>query len=173
MSTENGNGKATVTYEKILNFRNWQGQYCQSHAQQFRPFLYALTKMNTKLAKHEDDYNDKMRLLNLTYAGKDDKGYAIMEKFNVEKRGEKKEEERFKFKLDDQKKLNEEQRKLLNETVEVDVHHTTDIPDDLDFQWWNVFAPFVLPEDPSEEQLAELYKRTEEKLEKSKPKAAG
>lgn len=139
-----------------------------NHAQQFRPFLYALSKMHKRLAKFEDDYNDELRLLNLEHASKDDKGYAITEKFNTEKRGEKKEDERFKFTISDQKKLNVAQRELLNKTVQVEQYLCAhDIPDDLDFSWWGVFAPFVLPEEPSEAQLEELYKRTEAKV---KPK---
>jgi hypothetical protein len=154
---------AKVTYEKILQFRSNQVQYSQMHAQQFRPFLYALNKMFARTKKHEDEYLDKQRLINLEYAAKDEKGYAIMEKFTSEKRGEKKEEERFKFKVEDQKKLQEKQRELLNEEVEIECHVTTDIPDDLDFSWWSVFSPFILPEEPSDEQLEQLYQKTADK----------
>lgn len=93
-----------------------------------------------------------------------------MEKFNSEKRGEKKEEERFKFKVEDQKELQKKQRELLNKEVEIECHVTTDIPDDLDFSWWSVFSPFILDEEPTEEQLAALYKTSDEKLEKQKTK---
>ena len=153
-----------VSYEKVLQFRRTQEEYSQRHPAQFRKFLYALNRAYTKTKKFEDDFQDKERLLNIEYCSKDDKGYAIMEKYTVERRGEKKEEERFKFTMEKQKELNIKKRELLNEEVDVECYVTDDIPDDLDFNWWSAFSPFVLPEEPTEEQLEKLYKRTEEKL---------
>lgn len=163
MSTEEK--KVKVTYEQILFFRRNQEHYMQGHAKQFRPFLYALSKMYKKLAKHEDDYNDEQRLLNLEYCAKDKDGYAVIEKFNVESRGEKKEEERWKYTIEEQKKLNKARRDLLNREVEIEPFLTTDYPEDLDFSFWGVFSPFILPslDDLGDEQLQELYKRSEDK----------
>jgi hypothetical protein len=159
MSTETK--KVEVTYEQVLNFRRSAMNYQMNHAQQFRKFLFALTKMQKKTAPLEDE-------------DKDDKGFAVMEKFTQEKRGEKNEEERFKFKIEESKKLAVKQRELLHKKVEIEPFYSDDYPDDLDFSWWNVFAPFVLPElevmDQSEEgreTLEKLYVRT---AEKTKPK---
>jgi hypothetical protein len=172
MSTETK--KVEVTYEQVLNFRRSAMNYQMNHAQQFRKFLFALTKMQKKTAPLEDEYNDEQRLLNFEFCHKDDKGFAVMEKFTQEKRGEKNEEERFKFKIEESKKLAVKQRELLHKKVEIEPFYSDDYPDDLDFSWWNVFAPFVLPElevmDQSEEgreTLEKLYVRT---AEKTKPK---
>lgn len=156
--------KVSVSYEKVLQFRRAQEEYSQRHPAQFSKFLYALNRVYSKTKKIEDDFQDAERLLNIEHCSKDKDGYAIMEKYTVERRGEKKEEERFKFTMDKQKELNAKKRELMNQEVEVECFESEDVPDDLDFNWWSVFAPFVLPLDPSQEQLEKLYKRTEEKL---------
>jgi hypothetical protein len=124
--------------------------------------------MHKRLKEHEDEYNDRFQELNLEYCAKDKHGFAEMEKFTRERRGEKSEDERFKFTIENQKTVNEKKRDLLNTKVEIEPYITEDVPEDFGFDWWNIFAPFILPQDPSEEQLEKLYKMTEEKEEERK-----
>ncbi len=154
--------KVSATFEKVLQFRRAYEEYTKTRSGQFRPFLYALNKMYIKLKPLEDEFNDDDRLLSIKHCAKDSKGFADMEKFTVERKGEKSEQERMKFKLDDQKLLNKEKRDLLNKEVEIDAHQTEDIPKDLGFDWYALFAPFVVPEEPTEEMLKKLYTYTEE-----------
>lgn len=156
--------KVSVSYEKVLQFRRAQEEYSQRHPAQFSKFLYALNKVYSKTKVIEDEFQDAERLLNIEHCFKDKEGFAVMEKYTVERRGEKNEQERFKFTAEDQKKLNVAKRALMNEEVDVDCFETEDVPDDMDFNWWSVFSPFVLAVEPTVDQLEKLYKRTEEKL---------
>lgn len=155
--------KVQVTYEQVLNFRNEADMFLKYHPGQFRPFTYALSKMLKATKPLEDEFVDKERELNIEYCAKDKNGFAEMEKLTVEKRGEKTEQERMKFTTAQQLILNKKKRELLGEQVDVQPHITKDIPEDLGFDKWTVFAPFVLPAEPSEDQLNELYKATEKK----------
>lgn len=136
----------------------------RGHASQFRPFLYALNKMYAKTKAIEDVIVEKEREIEVKHCTKDKDGYAVMDKSVVKTRGmngETREEEntKFKFTTDAMLALGKEKRALLQETVEIEPHITDDIPEDFDFNWWRVFSPFILPDEPSPEQLEELYKR--------------
>lgn len=159
-----------VSFEKVLNFRHQADQYLKFHPGQHRPFTYALSKMLTRTKAIEDDFNDRDRELNLEYCHKDSKGFAEMEKFTVERRGEKTEQERMKFTTDKQKELNKKKRGLLNEEVAVEPYLSKDVPEDIGFDMWSTFAPFVLPNEPSEEQLTQLYEATTKRLDEQKAK---
>jgi hypothetical protein len=155
----------TVTNEQVLNFRRNQEVYMRGHSAQFRPFLYALSKMYQKTKSIEDDILEREREIEVQYCTKDKDGYAVMDKSIVKTRGlngETREEEvsKLKFSADNLLASGKEKKALLQKTVEIEPHITTDIPDDFDFNWWRVFSPFVLPEDPDKEILDILYERS-------------
>lgn len=140
----------------------------RSHPAQFRPFLYALDKMYSKTKSIESDLSEKEREIDLEFCSKDKDGFAVQEKSIIKSRGlngETREEEvsKFKFTTDALLAAGKRKRAIMQEEVDIEPHLTTDIPADLDFNWWRVLSPFVLPDEPSEEQLQELYKRSEEK----------
>ena len=136
-----------------------------THSAQFRPFLYALTKMYGKTKHHEDAAAENEREIDIRHCSKDKDGYAVTEKQTVKTRGlngEVREEEvsKFKFTTDALLKAGKEKKEYLQSVVEIEPHITTDIPDDLDFSWWRVFSPFILPEEPDQEILQMLYERS-------------
>jgi hypothetical protein len=116
--------------------------------------------------KHiEDEASETEREIDIKYCSKDKDGYAVTEKSPVKTRslnGDVREEEstRFKFTTDALLKAGKEKKEYLQTVVEIEPHLTTDIPDDMDFNWWRVFSPFILPEDPDEETLNKLYERS-------------
>ena len=163
--------KVSASYEKVLNFRRAYEEYSRTRVGQFRPFLYALGKMYARLKPFEDEYADKKREIEIDLCHKDSKGFAELEKFTIERKGEKREEERMKFTDVKQKELQKKYRELLNAPIEVDPFLATeDVPDDLGFDWWGLFAPFVLPEDPEPDTLSGLYEKTKAKQAEQKQK---
>lgn len=157
--------KVSASYEKILNFRRAYEEYTRTRVGQFRPFLYALGKMYARLKPFEDEYADRKREIEIDLCHKDSKGFAELEKFTVERKGEKREEERMKFSAENQKQLQKKYRELLNAVVEVEPYLAVeDVPDDLGFDWWGLFSPFVLPDDVEEGTLDKLYQTTKDKV---------
>lgn len=154
-----------VTVEQVLQFRRAQEQYARAHSAQFRPFLYALTKMYGKTKHVEDEAAENEREIDIAHCSKDKDGYAITEKSPVKTRslnGDMREEEmsKFKFTADALLKAGKEKKAYLQSIVEIEPHLTTDIPDDFDFNWWRVFSPFILPVEPDKETLEKLYERS-------------
>lgn len=157
--------KASVTYEKVGEFRNFGQQYQAMHSGKFSKFLHALSRILKATKKVADELEDKMTFLNLEHAEKDSKGFAVMEKFTVKRGAEEVENERYRYTAAKSKDLHIAKRALLNEEVEVDCWEPQGdllefIPDDMDFHRWQIFAPFVLPEDVPDAIVPQLVERT-------------
>lgn len=160
-----------VSYEKVLEFRNVATHYTNANMGKFSPFLYAVGKMLRVTKKIAEEYSDRETFLNVDFADKDTKGFAAMEKFTRKgPDGKEIEEERYRYTAAKSKELHKAKRELLQEEVDVECYETEGknmleyVPDTMDFHRWQIFAPFVLPEEPSPEVLEKLIERS------SKPK---
>lgn len=152
-----------VTNEQVLIFNKNAQSYLDVHPGRISAFLYAIGKMLKTIKKLADDYEEKYREINIKYAKKED-GFCVMDKRPVEVtdingKSTKTEDDRFKFEAEKLGLLNTELRELLNKKVKITPHITDDleVPQDMDMRWWNVLSPFVLPDDPSEEMLQQLF----------------
>lgn len=150
-----------VTYEQVLMFRQNATKYMAMHPGKFSKFLYRLQKMLEKTRKIEEEYNDKAKEININLCEKDKDGFFIFEKF-----GKDNSEERYKLKPENELKRDKQIRELLKEEVEIEPYTYKEvmeiIPKGIDFSWWSVLSPFILP--PITEEIEEeLYKRSEEK----------
>jgi hypothetical protein len=132
-----------VTYEQVLSFRQNAALYKQRNAKRFSQFLYCLEKMTNKTKHIQEDYDDAAREINQDLCEKKD-GFFVMEKY-----GKDDEQERFKLNAENSKIRDKKIRELLNKEVEIEpfiLKNTNgELPKDINFEWWNVFAPFVLP----------------------------
>ncbi len=84
----------------------------------------------------------------------------------MEKFGKDDSQERHKLSSENSKIRDKKIRELLRKEVEIDPYilkqYETDLPKDINFDWWNVFAPFVLPE-LTDELAEELIKKQPKK----------
>lgn len=157
----------TVTYEKVLLFRQNADVYKRPHKGKFSPFLYAIEKMLNATQKAAEDYASKSKEINMKYAAKDKEGFFEYSKSNSPMG----EQDNFKFKEENELKRDKEIRDLLSTqvTVDTDPYIIPDLydrlPKDIDFSWWNVLSPFVLPEltPDIEEKLFKLQEEREKK----------
>lgn len=157
----------TVTYEKVLLFRQNADVYKRPHRGKFSPFLYAIEKMLNATQRAAEDYASKSKEINMKYAAKDKDGFFEYSKSN----GPGGEQDNFKFKEEQEMKRDKEIRDLLAQdaNVSADPYIMPELferlPKDIDFSWWNVFSPFVLPElTPAiEEKLFALQEEREKK----------
>lgn len=150
----------SYTYEKILVFRQNAENYKRRHPAKFSPFLYAIEKMLGATKTAATDFDEKSREINMKYAEKDKEGFFVYSKTT----GPTGEVENFKFKEEQMKARDAEMKELLESTSSRDItphiipNLLTRLPKDLDFSWWSVLSPFVLPEltPELEEQLFNL-----------------
>lgn len=137
-----------VTYEKILLFRQNAENYKRPHRGKFSPFLYAIEKLLNATKEAADDYNDRVKKINMDHAEKDKEGFFMYSKSN----GPMGEQDNFKFKPENEVKRDADVRALLVKEYpkEIEPYILPDLferlPKDLDFSWWEVFSPFVLPD---------------------------
>lgn len=162
--------KQTVSYEKVLDFRIAAQRYQARHGGKFSKFLYALGKVLAKTKAHQDEFDDKQAFLNLKHAKLDKDGFALMEKFTRKlPNGTEQEDERYRYTNKEAEALHKAKRASFQETVEVECWEVPEgqlvefVPDDMDFNLWQVFSPFMFPEEPTEEVMEKLIARTAEK----------
>lgn len=146
---------AKVTNEQVLLFRQNAMNYRKPYGGKFSPFLFTLEKAMKKTEKLERKYNQQVQEINRSFAAKDKEGFYLKEENGA-----------YKIKAEDEPKRDEEVRVLLETEVEIEPCITTklmeDLPKDIDFQWWSVLSPFVLPE-ITDEILEALYERDKKK----------
>lgn len=138
----------SYTYEQILVFRQNAENYKRRHPAKFSPFLYSIEKMLGATKTAATDFEEKSREINMKHAEKDKDGFYVYAKSN----GPNGEVENFKFKEEQMKLRDAEMKELIESKTTRDItpHIMPDLlkrlPKDLDFSWWTVLSPFVLPE---------------------------
>lgn len=144
-----------VTNEQILLFRQNAARYRQPYAGKFSPFLYSIEKMVKSAEEDEKNYYVEVQEINRFFAAKDKDGFYLKE-----------ENGNYKIKAEDESRRDEKVRELLKQEVEIEPFVTPklwdDLPKDIDFQWWSVLSPFVLPL-MDDEILEKLYERDKKK----------
>jgi hypothetical protein len=144
-----------VTNEQILLFRQNATNYRKPYGGKFSPFLYSIEKMMRRTKEAEEAFHAEQTEINRSFAAKDKEGFYIKEENGP-----------YKIKSEDEPKRDEKVRELLKKTVDIEPHHSfnvvEELPKDIDFQWWTVLSPFVLPE-LTDEILNQLYERDKKK----------
>lgn len=149
-----------VTIEQVITFRANAMNYKRPYGGRFSPFLICLEKALKETKDVADMYDDESREVNMKYAEKDKEGFYLMD-----------DKDRYRIKGDNEVKRDADIRELLKKEVEVKdfimEDYIKDLPKDIDFSWWNVLSPFVLP--PLDDKIIEeLYKLDEERNPKKK-----
>lgn len=144
-----------VTNEQILLFRQNAVRYRQPYAGKFSPFLFSIEKMMQGTEAEDKRYNIEVLEINRSFAAKDKEGFYITNDNGT-----------YRIKADEEANRDEKVRELLKKEVEIEPFITPklwdDLPKDIDFQWWTVFSPFVLP--PLDDEILEkLYQRDKKK----------
>lgn len=154
-----------VTNEQVLIFRQNAAKYRQPYAGKFSPFLYAIQKMVERTQPFEEEYYKDVTDINRSFAAKDKDGFYIPG-----------ENSPYKIKADTEPERDEKVRELLKSNAKATINKIVvdeiepfitpqlweDLPKDIDFQWWSVLSPFVLP--PIDDEILEkLYQRDKKK----------
>jgi len=158
-----------TTFEKVLTFRQNAVRYKTPYAGKYSPFLWAIEKEMTRTKPIQQAWDDIVSEIDQKYAEVKDGFYVRDEK------------DRYKFKAENEKKRNEEIKKALQLTtyrddagrdvvIDIEPYIIPDIregvfsllPKDIDFSWWEVLSPFVLPE-IDDAILEKLYERDKKK----------
>lgn len=151
------NDSVKVTYEKVGTFRRAYEGYQQMTKGQMSKFSYVLQKEYTKLKPIEDELQDKFRDIEIDKAKKDRDGFIEMVKT------EKGEGDKYKYTDQGIREMAKAKRELLNTLIDapsmVFQNIETELPTNVDFNYWEAFQPFVLPEEPSPELLEKLIAR--------------
>ncbi len=103
-------------------------------------FVYAINRMLKRSQSILNDYREKVEDLNIKYCSEDEKGNV-----ETDERGQ------FKFKRDELISRNKDQRVLFKTQTEIEAYHATEVPDDLTQEEKDIFAGFVMPEEPEKE----------------------
>ncbi len=135
-----------TTVEQVLVFNSNAALYLSMHQKKQSPFLYALTKMQTRVKNIVSEFSESTEDARVELAGKDEKGFIIVEN------------DTYKFTPENRKKLNEKVRELKSKEVDIEPYIATSVPEDLDLTFREVFTPFVLKE-LSEAEAESLFSK--------------
>lgn len=138
-----------VKVSAVITFRGNAQLYKQINGGKKNALTWALDRMLKRTEDIQEDYNEDVNDARFELAGKDKEGFIIEE--STENGGAK-----YKYTPENRKKLSEKIKELQAKEVEVEPYIATSVPDDLPFDFRDVFTPFVL-EELSEKELEELY----------------
>lgn len=159
-----------TTFEKVLTFRQNAVRYKTPYAGKFSPFLHSIERMMGRTKAVQQAWDELVAEIDQKHAEVKD-GFFVRD-----------DKDRYKFKAENEKKRNEEIKKALQLTfykddtkgeiaIEIEPYIVPGIatgefgdllPKDIDFSWWEVLSPFVLPE-INDAILEKLYERDKKK----------
>lgn len=130
-----------TTYEKIVGFsmmaRIW---FAKDKSNENTKLGYALTKMDARLQKIQQKYNNRRVDIQIDNCATDEKGLILKDE-----RGE------YRFDKAGLKKCNEELQTLFESEVEIEPYFATQVPDSLTEAEREAFTGFVLEKTQSAE----------------------
>jgi hypothetical protein len=125
-----------VTKQQITNFRSAAARYI-SQVKKRNKLHYALERMLARTKKVAEDFYDEEQDILIECASTDERGNLIYASDNRTLAMTKEKRKEFDKKL----------RELSRREIEVEPYYATEIPDELDAQWYFELAPFVLPQE--------------------------
>jgi hypothetical protein len=130
----------TKTNLQLINFVNFARGFLQQHKEQTK-FRYALERMEKRLAKPIEGYQEAVADLQIEHAATDETQAILTDvQGNV------------RYTKDGIRARNKAQRDLLENPVEIEPYMATEVPDDLRDAEKQACAGFVLPELPAPEE---------------------
>jgi hypothetical protein len=125
------------TFGEMYEFRVHASLYLKTLEEGETKLAYAIKKVDKKLQKHFDEYNEAMADVEIDHAATDENGILVTD----EKGG-------FRFTPDSIKAKRKAYKKLADEweskEFEVDTYFATEVPEDLNENFRNAFEGFVL-----------------------------
>lgn len=122
----------TKTYKEILQFVNATTNYLDKFPEDNK-LRYALKKVQKNSLKALEKYNELLEDLRIDHCSVDDKGIVL-----------RNEQGNYLFAKDGLKALVHAQRELILQTVEIQEHLVTELPEKLHENYREVFSGFVL-----------------------------
>lgn len=110
-------------------------QWLNNHPEENK-LTYALKKVSKKIKSQVEDFQEEVAELRLDYASLDKDGNL---KSNPDTKG-------YEFKPDKLKEFNKKLKELGAKEIEVETYIATKIPDDLPYEFREIFTPFVIKE---------------------------
>src|SRR5256886_1676243 len=122
----------TKTYKEVIQFVNAAANYITQHPEENK-LKYALTKVQKSATKLIEDYNERLEDLRIDHCSVDDKGIILRDANGG-----------YVFTRDGLKALVHGQRDLIGQSVEIQEHIVTELPEKFDENYREAFTGFVL-----------------------------
>jgi hypothetical protein len=121
-----------TTHRGIIDFLNAASLYLSTHQDETK-LTYALNRVVKRASKIHGKYLERREELQIDNCVTDDKGKILRDA-----------DKGFQFTRDGLKKVNEECRRILDEEVEIDPYHATELPENLTQVERDAFMGFVI-----------------------------
>lgn len=121
---------------QLINFLNFARFYLNEHKEKTK-FGYALERIDKRLKKPLENYQDAMNDLQIEHAATEGGGGPILTDADG----------KFRYTKEGLRARNKAQKELLEKLVEFEPHYATEVPENLSEVEKEVCAGFVLPEE--------------------------